>query len=288
MTADTDQCQTADHRRPMVAAMGEGLRDRIEGVIQAPNCMLRMLESRAMFEWGAFAAAAPWLRLAGRGDRHPVLVLPGLTGGDQSTQLLRATLVANGYWTHGWRLGANLGPTDRTVDGIHERLREIYERHDRPVSVVGWSLGGIYARELAREHPEMVRLVITLGSPFRMKNTDRSSASWLTDRLSSRFADDVLHMATHEHEKPPLPVPSTAIYSRTDGVVRWHTCIDEESDQHENVEVHGSHSGLGWNPAALTVVLDRLAQPEGEWKRFSPSLAMRAMFPRPKSWRQAA
>ena len=237
-----------------------------------------------MFEWGAFAATAPWLRLTGRGDHHPVLVLPGFTAGDRSTSPLRAVLISNGYWTHGWRLGANLGPSDHVLDGIHERLEMLHVRHGRPVSVIGWSLGGIYARELAREHPDAVRQVITLGSPFRMTPGDRSAASWLTDRLPSRFARDVLRMSDHEADKPPLTVPSTAIYSRTDGVVRWHTCIDTESGVHENVEVHATHSGLGYNPAVLFVVLDRLAQPEGDWRRFQAPAPLRALFPRPVSW----
>ena len=276
--------QGPDDERPRVAAVG----DVNEDVIQAPNCWLRLMESRAMFEWGAFAAASPWLRLTGRGDRHPVLVLPGFTGGDRSTQPLRNMLMANGYWTHGWRLGTNIGPSSRILDGMHQRLLELHVRHGRAVSLVGWSLGGIYARELAREHPEQVREVITLGSPFRMTKADRSSASWLYDRMSQRYAEDVLRMTTHEDAKPPLPVPSTAIYTRSDGVVRWHTCIDTESERHENVEVHGSHSGLGWNPTALTVVLDRLAQPEGEWKRFRAPLRLRPLFPRPTSWTDAA
>jgi len=271
----------------MVTTVGESRRGGMAGV-EPPSCMLRLLESRAMFEFGAFAAAMPWLRLAGRGDRHPVLVLPGFTASDVSTEPLRATLMANGYWTHGWRLGPNLGPDGRTIEGIHDRLHEIYERHGRPVSLVGWSLGGIYARELARAHPDKVRLVITLGSPFRMTRADRSTASWLFDRLTSDYADDVLRWTTHEHNKPKLPVPSTAIYTRTDGVVRWHTCIDVESKGHENVEVRGSHSGLGWNPAALAVVLDRLAQPEGQWKKFTPPLVLRPFFPPPASWERVA
>src|SRR5436190_18146975 len=185
----------------MVSRVGEPKR-RAMAAVEPPPCMLRMLESRAMFEFGAFAAAMPWLRMAGRGDRHPVLVLPGFTASDVSTEPLRATLIANGYWTHGWRLGANLGPTERIIDGINDRLCEIYERHGRPVSLVGWSLGGIYARDLAREHPDKVRLVVTLGSPFRMTRDDRSAASWLFDRLTADFADDMMRWTVSEHKKP--------------------------------------------------------------------------------------
>ena len=250
--------------------------------------LYRLAESRAWFELGAFAAAAPLLRLVGRGDRHPVLVLPGFTASDRSTVPLRSTLQAQGYWVHGLRLGQNLGPTDRTLDGMHDRLAELHERHGRPVSLIGWSLGGIYARELAREQPLAVRQVITLGSPFRMTLADRSGASGLWDTLKPAFSKRLLRMAMAEIDKPPLPVPSTAVYTRTDGVARWHTCIDTESDTHENIEVRGSHSGLGWNAAAVYAVLDRLAQRPGQWSRFGPPRVLRPLYPEPASWDQAA
>lgn len=261
--------------------------NRFGQIVGPPNMWLRVLESRVAFEFGAFAAAAPWLRVVGRGDQHPVLVLPGFTAGDDSTIPLRWVLRSQGYWTHGWGLGRNLGPTDFVIDGLHRRLLQIHERNERRISIVGWSLGGIYARELARAHPDAVRQVITLGSPFRMMRSDRSTVSVLVDELSDRFREDVLHLAFAEDEKPPLPVPSTAIYTRTDGVVRWHTCIDAESPEHENIEVRGSHSGLGFNPAVIFAISDRLAQPEGDWRRFSAPLAMRHLYPRPASWSTA-
>ena len=218
------------------------------------------LESRALFELGAFAAASPVLRLVGRGDRHPVLVLPGFTASDRSTVPLRTTLRAQGYWVHGWGLGRNMGPDRRVVDGIARRLEELHERHGRTVSLVGWSLGGVYARSLARSHPAAVRQVITLGSPFR------SFPGMREERLAQ------------------LTVPSTAIYSRTDGIVHWSTCIDAERAQTENIEVRGSHSGLGHNPAVLLAVSDRLSQPEGEWRPFRPPPGMGRLYPTSVWW----
>ncbi len=258
--------------------------------VSAPNSWLRIGESRAVLEFGAFLAASPILRLAGRGDRHPVLVLPGFTASDRSTMPLRGVLQAQGYWVHGWGLGPNLGPTDRILDGIQDRLIELHDRHERTITLVGWSLGGIYARELARNNPEAVRQVITLGSPFRLGRQDRSAASMLFDQLEGSFSSRFNDLVVGEAGKAPLPVPSTAIYSRTDGVVRWHTCIDIESEGHENIEVRGSHSGLGWNPAAVYAIANRLAQPEDDWRKFSPPLALRHLFPRPASWaeREAA
>lgn len=237
-----------------------------------------------MFELGAFAASAPLLRMLGRGDHHPVLVLPGFTASDSSTAPLRWTLRSQGYWAHGWNLGPNIGPTDRILDGIHTRLDQIHARHGRAVTIVGWSLGGVYARELARDNPGAVRQVVTLGSPFRLTLEDRSSVSGLVDRLSPAWSAEVMRLAMEENDKPPLEVPSTAVYTRSDGVVRWHSCIDVESDRHENIEVKGSHSGLGFNPAVLYALSDRLSQPESDWRPFSAPLPIRAWYPKPVSW----
>ena len=158
-----------------------------ETQVRAPSPALQALEQFAVLEYGALVAASPFLRVAGRGDRHPVLVLPGFTASDRSTAPLRAFLRTHGYWVHGWGLGRNMGPTAAIVDGIEQRLVTLHQRHGVKVSLVGWSLGGIYARELARLHPESVRQVITLGSPFRLRDGDRSSATFLASRLARRF-----------------------------------------------------------------------------------------------------
>nr|WHW29330.1 hypothetical protein [uncultured bacterium] len=253
----------------------------------SPNSWFTLLEGRAAFELGAMWAASPMLRAFGRGDRHPVLVLPGFTGDDRSTGPLRALLRAQGYWAHGWRLGQNLGPTTKIVSGLTARLEELHERHGMPVSLVGWSLGGIYARTLARQNPEMVRQVITLGSPFRMMNGDRSKASGMYDSLGHLHDKDALVFDVPESERAPLQMPATAIYTRTDGVVRWFHCIDEAGPMSENVEVIGSHSGLGFNPAVSWVVLDRLSQPVGSWRPFYPGPLIRHLYPLPANWQEA-
>jgi pimeloyl-ACP methyl ester carboxylesterase len=259
-------------------------RDSTRRPVAAPPQWLTWAEGRAVPEFWAFLAASPLLRIAGRGDRHPVLVLPGFTAGDASTRPLRAVLRSQGYWVHGWDLGRNIGPTNRIIRGIDQRLVELHARHGRTVSIIGWSLGGIYARALARQHPDMVRQVITLGSPFRIAPGDRSAASALFDRLTPAFSQEFLDRALTESESTPLPVPSTAIYSKGDGIVRWHTCIDVVDDRHENIEVRGSHSGLGWNPAALGAITDRLARREGNWKPFRPLPWYRPYYPTPEDW----
>lgn len=248
----------------------------------APPRRLLAMEQRALFELGALFAAAPMLRALGRGDRHPVLVMPGFTAGDDSTVLLRYVLRSWGYWAHGWRLGSNLGPTREAITGMHDRIDALYERHERPVSIIGWSLGGLYARALARRTPEQVRLVITLGSPLQMGPGDRSAASAIGDRLQHRFDPEFEQVP--DWRQGPLPVPSTSIYSRTDGVVRWQSCLDVADARHDNVEVRGSHVGLGFNPAALFVIADRLALAEDRWRPFRAPPALRRLYPRPQSW----
>jgi pimeloyl-ACP methyl ester carboxylesterase len=250
--------------------------------VPAPPLLYRLLEHRAVYETGAFIASSPVLRLAGRGDRHPVLVLPGFTASDRSTEPLRWFLRGQGYWVHGWQLGRNLGPTERTLEGLSSRLQELHDRHGRPVSVIGWSLGGIYARMLAHNHPELVRQVITLGSPFRMQQGDHSHAEALWQVLAPGFPPDLDALFD---SVTPLPVPSTAIYSKTDGVVAWYTCIETLGPRRESIEVRGSHMGLGVHPAALWAVADRLAQREGTWKPFRAPLALRQLFPRPETYR---
>jgi pimeloyl-ACP methyl ester carboxylesterase len=251
---------------------------------EAPNPILRLMESRAVFELGAIAAASPLLRAFGRGDDHPVLILPGFLAGDASTAPLRSILQSQGYWAHGWRLGRNLGPTPDIVDGLVERLHTLHDRHDRPVSLIGWSLGGMYARRLARRWPELVRQVITLGSPFRITADDRSSVSGLFDALKPTHAVGVDQLLPGM-DAGPLAVPATAIYTRTDGVVRWWQCIETISATTENIEVRGSHSGLGFNPAAIYAISDRLAQPADDWRPFRPPLGTRHLYPHPADWK---
>jgi pimeloyl-ACP methyl ester carboxylesterase len=236
---------------------------------------------RAAGDFGMFVAAAPWLRRAApRGDGHPVLVLPGLMAADSSTRPLRRTLRRLGYHVHGWKLGRNIGPTPEAIKGMGARLDDLLQRHGRTISLIGWSLGGIYAREMARLRPLDVRQVITLGTPFRMTNQSQSRAHRTYQRFSDRH-EPGLALRTTDGTYKPVSVPSTSVYSKLDGIVSWRACIDEVGPQSENVAVIGSHVGLGHNPAVLWVIADRLAQPEGSWRPFEPPRLARRLFPRP-------
>jgi pimeloyl-ACP methyl ester carboxylesterase len=273
--------ETLDPLTP-VAEVAEAVIEVQRRLIRAPDMWIQMMESTAWMEMSALMASWPVLRMLGRGDRHPVLVMPGFLGGDLSTLGLRFFIRSWGYWTHGWGGGENLGPTPEVVASIEKRLYEVFSRHERKVTLVGWSAGGMYARKLARQHPEMVRSVVTLASPLQMTFDDRSALSFLTDQLRPGFDPDFL--GRPEHELGPLPVPATSIYTRTDGVARWYACLDVVDDQHENVEILGSHVGQGFNPSSLYVLADRLAQPEDDWRPFHPPAWTRGFFPRPEAW----
>lgn len=241
--------------------------------MEPPSRRLLLLEARAVYELAAFVGAYSWLRTLPSGDGHPVMVLPGLVASDRSTRPLRTFLRNRGYGAHGWELGRNLGVRPGLEDQQLARLRELRRRYGRKVSLIGWSLGGVYARELAKRAPEEVRLVITLGSPFK-GDARATHATRLYELLAGHTVEEA--RATANLPEPP-PVPTTAIFSRSDGIVAWQCCVEDEGPRTESIEVRSSHCGLGHHPAALYVIADRLAQPEEAWAPFERR-GLRSLF----------
>ena len=223
--------------------------------------------ARTLMSAGALAAGFPLLTRAPRGEPHPVLVLPGLMASDVSTQALRAWLRRLGYPVVGWALGRNRGPTAQVISELPLLLDRLAGEHGTSVSIVGWSLGGIYARRLARKAPRQVRQVISLGSPIGLAGADGSPGGRAYRRLAPVRADGRLS-APRTSLARPLPVPSTAVYSKWDGVVDWRACRQKPGPTSENVAVRSSHLGMGHDPAVLWVVADRLAQPRADWRPF--------------------
>ena len=159
----------------------------------------------------------------------------------------------------------NRGPDEKLSLRMQERLAHLAERHDRKVSLIGWSLGGIYARELARGHPELVRSVITLATPFRDISATHA-ARLVPIRPGGRPLDEARELRAWLAQ--PIDVPTTSIFSRSDGIVHWQSCLEHSGRERENVEVDCSHTGMGFHPQVLGVVADRLAQPEGSWRPY--------------------
>ena len=241
---------------------------------RAPGALLLMLEARAFCEAGALIATLPWLRRLPRGDGHPVLVFPGLSASDLSTRPLRGLLDRLGYATQGWGQGMNRGPRSGVLARGAADLRALAESHGRPVSLVGWSLGGLYARELAKTLPEHTRCVVTLGTPFT--GDPRANNAWRAFRwLSGQGAPDPTLLRSL---REPPPRPTTSIYSRSDGIVSWRCSLNEPTALAENIEVPASHLGMGLNPLALYALADRLAQAPDGWAPFEAKGARRWFF----------
>jgi len=237
--------------------------------LRPPGLGLLLAEMRGIFEFNASVMMAPLLMRAPKGDGHPVLALPGFLASDISMAPLRRYLKELGYDVYAWQMGRNLGGISRVRSTLRERLAEIHAATGRKVSVVGWSLGGVYARDLALHMPDMVRYVVTLGSPFA-NDVRATNATRLYEALSGEVVDaDPELLAALAGD---LPVPTTSIYSRADGVVNWRTCLLRISSTAENIEVYlASHVGLGVTPAVLWAVADRLAQGEGQFRQFDRS-----------------
>ena len=233
--------------------------------VRRPPIALTLLESRAIGELCLYAWMYPILNLCPRGDGHPVLVLPGFLASGRSTAPMRHLLKRVGYQGHRWKLGRNLGPSRVLLEQVMERVHELRHRYGSKVSLIGWSLGGFYARELAWMAPDDVRQVITLGTPFRHYRS--TAATHLYTTINGHEDEHIDPEIIARSEQPP-PVPCSSIYTRTDGVVPWQCSLDLDSQHTENIRVHGSHSGLGHNPLALWAVMDRLALPEDEWTPF--------------------
>ena len=237
---------------------------------------------RAMTELGALALAAPWLTQAPRGDGHPVLVLPGFIASDVATLPLRLYLRSLGYEAHAWELGRNLGwkTTGRELQHLLERIRTLRSHHGQRVSLIGWSLGGVMARQVSRRMPDAIRQVITLGSPFT-GDPAASTIAGLYERVTGDRLDGAFIRALLREGNLPPPVPATAIYSETDGIVSPRNCREMDGATSENIVVRGSHVGLAINPAVMFAIADRLALSEGRWRRFARDGWRQAVYPPP-------
>ncbi len=242
-----------------------------EAAHQPPSRVLTALEfPRVLGEYAASRALDTITPTTAVGEGRPVLVLPGFAANDFLTGRLRAHLRHSGFAVHGWGLGRNVGLTDHLVDGLIDRFAAVADRYDEPVSVVGWSFGGLLARRIAHEHPDRVRQIICLGSPWRAEG-ERTRATAMFERSRIRHGLSDRARAIVDQARQPVPVPTTAVWSRSDGITGWQGCAVVETTTPavaENIEVLSSHVGMVANPWVLAVVVDRLRQDPGDWQPF--------------------
>lgn len=245
--------------------------------VKAPSLALLATEGRGLLDIPALLAAAPFLATAPRGQPHPVIVLPGLGADDTSTIAIRGFLECLGHKVQGWGRGRNVRAPDSDLVAIAEQVKKRHAESGEKVSLIGWSRGGIIAREVARHVPDAVRLVVTLGSPFAAPGASNVKTIWrvLTgEKYEPPTPERISRLAQ------PIPVPSTSIYTRADGVVAWQACLEEDGAERENIEVITTHIGLGFHAPALWVIADRLAQSPGSWRPFRPNALVAPWFPR--------
>lgn len=234
---------------------------------RAPSLGLTLVGTAAHFVPPRPGMIATALRAAPRGDGHPVLVVPSFLRTDRHTAALRRFLAGCGYAVHGWGLGANIGPTATALDGVERLLQEIQAPHGRKVSLIGHSLGGVIARELAKQKPDQVRQLILLASPIRLPTASPLEPVY---KLLSRWHRLDAAASIDQLNEPPN-VPVTAIYTRSDGIVAWESCVEVEGGERESIEIRGPHGTMVRNAAAWRIIAERLAQQEGDWRPYRPS-----------------
>jgi len=248
-----------------------------------PSKLLALTEpSRAMGELAAFVALRPAMSMLPKGDGHGVLVLPGFMASDSSTRPMRNLLKRLEYDVVGWELGRNLRVDNERVEKMASCVGALHERTGGKISIIGWSLGGVFARELAKMMPKKVRQVISLGSPIS-DDRGHTNAARLFEMLNGREPEPLKSgRFTGLHQAPP--VPTTSILTKGDGVVHWRGSVQDRAhsdhSEVENIEVMASHIGLGVNPAVMLALADRLAQPEGKWQPFRARGLAQLLYPR--------
>ena len=247
-------------------------------LIPPPAMGLALTEAhRAALEFGGMMLTRSWLNRMPEGDGHGVMLMPGFLGDDGYNAPLMRYLNSLGYHTIGWEQGRNLGPRGDLLERAVDHIVNLAEFTGGKVTLVGHSLGGIYARELAKQVPDHVRQVISLGSPF---GEGRNTGSYPSRLFSIMNPDEQIEVDQNSLSAPP-PVPTTAVFSKEDGVCNWRTCFQPgRHSQTQNVQVWGSHCGLTINPMVWFLLADRLSQKEDNWKPFLSTSWTRLFYPK--------
>jgi len=203
------------------------------------------------------------------GDGHPVLVIPGVFNKDDATAPLRHFLKKVGYTTYPWELGRNMGK-EGYLDQLGDKIQRIHEETGEQISIIGISLGGIYARELAKAYPKIIRQVITMGTPFNNLMAETHLYKIFKLVKYRKEEKDLNYELIKDFPNPPKKVPCTSIYTKEDGIVPWENCIQHDPPNNfQNIQVHGSHFGLVLNLSVWNIVENRLQLNGENWIPFS-------------------
>jgi pimeloyl-ACP methyl ester carboxylesterase len=242
--------------------------------MKKPHIALALMEMpRLVMELGSLMFSAPWLRRLPKGDGHAVMIIPGFLGNDRLNHSLVRYLKHLGYNAAGWGMGRNLGPDHFAIDELKDRVTDLANTTNGTITLIGHSLGGLYAREIARMQPDNVRQVISLGTPFGKGSKKGSNAKGMFDRVNPGTKKNSLFNDGWNKFAEAPPVPTTSIYTKSDGVVNWRTNIQHANHPKvQNIEVLGSHSGLTLNPAVWYLLALRLQQPHDNWQPLKSKL----------------
>lgn len=235
--------------------MGVDKNDEGHAELRPPQGNKILLESRTLLQVPRLAMRTPSLLFrAPRGTKQPALFLPGLKASDASNAPMRSFLRQKNFRTYGWGLGTNHGDVEGLLPSVITRTEELFERSGEPIALVGWSLGGVLAREVARERSELVSQVITYGTPVvgGPLYTNVSGVYTQAER-------EAIAVRVAERNRVPIEVPITAIYSKRDGIVAWRACIDDFNPDVTMIETASSHVGMGIDPDVWQIVSERLA-----------------------------
>ena len=258
-----------------------------EDSIKRPSFALGLTEGiRAMMDFGWYFPYRVLTHSCSGGDGHPVLILPGFLATDLSTVPLRSFIHKLGYKVYGWGEGRNFAHAIY-IDMLTQKLDRIYSKHKEPITIIGWSLGGIYARQLAKQDPSIIRQIIVMGSPVqgvKMSN----NATWMYELLrKSKLVAEDIDQELIDDIPNPADVPTTAIYTKEDGVVPWELCLEEEDSWHQNIQVRGSHLGLGFNPLVLQIIADRLRYEKSDWAYYEASNIVEELLVKAEAYQTA-
>lgn len=225
--------------------------------VAAPSLANSLREVLTPIEFARLALLWWTLPFHLRGGGRPVLLLPGLGGGERSMFVIREYLRVLGYQPHDWGLGRNDGNVMEKMPLVKEEVLRRSAEAGQPIALIGWSLGGYLAREVARAHPDLVARVITLGSPL-VGGPKYTATAGFFGRAGANH--DAIEARIAERYRVPLAVPVTSIFSKKDGVVSWQASVDHWSPDAENIEVHTTHFGFGFSKEVLSLIAERLAR----------------------------